>query len=122
MMRTTPELAPPSKFPRHTPSSTCWWRSPHWSSTGLTPFLGRPGQCGYFYATPMGGRLASTYDLACNRPHTQRIFSGIGFRTWSPPAPKPRLYRYATTALGAREKFIRMNKRAVTNQIKVKAN
>ncbi|GBM78155.1 hypothetical protein AVEN_2437-1 [Araneus ventricosus] len=28
----------------------------------------------------------STYDLACNRPHTWRIFSGIWFRTWNPPA------------------------------------
>ncbi|GBL98552.1 hypothetical protein AVEN_111660-1 [Araneus ventricosus] len=34
-----------------------------------------------FRATPTGGRLATTYDLACNRPHTRRIFSGIGFRT-----------------------------------------
>ncbi|GBO06676.1 hypothetical protein AVEN_79355-1 [Araneus ventricosus] len=42
-----------------------------------------------FHATLTGGRLASTYDLACNRPHTRRIFSGIGFRTWNPPAPKP---------------------------------
>ncbi|GBM52620.1 hypothetical protein AVEN_16734-1 [Araneus ventricosus] len=53
--------------------------SPRWSSTGLTPFLGRPGQCGYFYATPTGGRLATSYDLACNKPHTRRIFSGVGF-------------------------------------------
>ncbi|GBM34462.1 hypothetical protein AVEN_106705-1 [Araneus ventricosus] len=45
-----------------------------------------------FHATPTGGRLATTYDLACNRPHTRRIFSGIGFRTWNPPAPKPRRY------------------------------
>ncbi|GBO09509.1 hypothetical protein AVEN_212617-1 [Araneus ventricosus] len=59
---------------------------PRWSSTGLTPFLGKLGQCGYFYATPTGGRLATTYDLACNRPHTRRIFSGIGFRTLSTPA------------------------------------
>ncbi|GBO37710.1 hypothetical protein AVEN_15254-1 [Araneus ventricosus] len=45
----------------------------------------------------MGGRLATTYDLACNRPHTRRIFSGIGFRAWNPPASKPRLYYLATT-------------------------
>ncbi|GBM76432.1 hypothetical protein AVEN_2083-1 [Araneus ventricosus] len=76
MTMTTPELAPPL----------------HWSSTGLTPFLGRPGQCGYFYATPTGGRLTTTYDLMCNRPHTRRIFRGIGFRIWNPPAPKPRPY------------------------------
>ncbi|GBM73515.1 hypothetical protein AVEN_103945-1 [Araneus ventricosus] len=55
--------------------------SPRWSSTGLTPFLGRRGQCGYFYATPTGGRLATTYDLAYNRPHTRQIFGGIGFRS-----------------------------------------
>ncbi|GBM45001.1 hypothetical protein AVEN_225747-1 [Araneus ventricosus] len=63
-----------------------------WSSTGLAPSLGRPGQCGYFCATPTGARLATMYDLACNRPHTRRIFSGIGFRAWSPPAPAPRPY------------------------------
>ncbi|GBM36268.1 hypothetical protein AVEN_160958-1, partial [Araneus ventricosus] len=28
-----------------------------------------------------------TYDLACNWP---MIFSGIGFRTWNPLAPKPK--------------------------------
>ncbi|GBN45487.1 hypothetical protein AVEN_20430-1 [Araneus ventricosus] len=39
-----------------------------------------------------------TYDLTCNRPHTRRIFSGIWFRTWSPPAPRPRPYYLATAA------------------------
>ncbi|GBM58243.1 hypothetical protein AVEN_85842-1 [Araneus ventricosus] len=29
-----------------------------------------------FHATPTGGRLTTTYDLTCNRPHTRRIFSG----------------------------------------------
>ncbi|GBM96595.1 hypothetical protein AVEN_161299-1 [Araneus ventricosus] len=29
-----------------------------------------------------------TYDLACTRLNTRRIISGIGFRTWNPPAPK----------------------------------
>ncbi|GBL83508.1 hypothetical protein AVEN_196355-1 [Araneus ventricosus] len=28
----------------------------------------------------------------CNTPHTPRIFGGIGFRSWNPPAPKPRPY------------------------------
>ncbi|GBM06323.1 hypothetical protein AVEN_121369-1 [Araneus ventricosus] len=46
-----------------------------------------------FHATPAGGRLATTYDLACNRPHTRRIFSAIGFRIWNPPAPKPKHYQ-----------------------------
>ncbi|GBN35831.1 hypothetical protein AVEN_33760-1 [Araneus ventricosus] len=66
--------------------------APHWFSTGLAPLLGSRGQCGCFYATPTGGRLATAYDLACSRSHTRRIFSGIGFRTRNPPAPKPRPY------------------------------
>ncbi|GBO15311.1 hypothetical protein AVEN_56285-1 [Araneus ventricosus] len=37
---------------------------PRWFCIGLAPFLGRRGQCGYFCATPMGGRLVTTYDLA----------------------------------------------------------
>ncbi|GBM24711.1 hypothetical protein AVEN_46204-1 [Araneus ventricosus] len=32
-----------------------------------------------FRATPTGGLLATAYDLACNRPHTRRILSGIRF-------------------------------------------
>ncbi|GBM85873.1 hypothetical protein AVEN_89746-1 [Araneus ventricosus] len=44
-----------------------------------------------FRATPMGRRLATTYDLAFNRPHTRRIFGRIGFRfrglTTRPPRP-----------------------------------
>ncbi|GBL78136.1 hypothetical protein AVEN_143420-1 [Araneus ventricosus] len=54
-----------------------------------------------FHATLTGERLATTYDLACNRPHTRRIFSGSRFRTWNPPAqsrdlttrpPRPRMF------------------------------
>ncbi|GBN54183.1 hypothetical protein AVEN_97301-1 [Araneus ventricosus] len=41
-----------------------------------------------FRATPAGGRLDIAYYLAYGGPHTWRIFSGIGFRTWNPPAPK----------------------------------
>ncbi|GBL83758.1 hypothetical protein AVEN_132658-1 [Araneus ventricosus] len=37
-----------------------------------------------FHATT-GGRLATAYDLACNRPHTRQICSGMGFRIWNPP-------------------------------------
>ncbi|GBL84092.1 hypothetical protein AVEN_273643-1 [Araneus ventricosus] len=33
----------------------------------------------------------STYDLTCNGAAARRSFSGIGFRTSSPPLPKPRL-------------------------------
>ncbi|GBM78389.1 hypothetical protein AVEN_86067-1 [Araneus ventricosus] len=36
-----------------------------------------------FRATPKGGRLVTTYELICNRPHTLRNFSGIGFQTWT---------------------------------------
>ncbi|GBM22947.1 hypothetical protein AVEN_172300-1 [Araneus ventricosus] len=54
--------------------------------TRTTPELVPPSP--NFHATPTGGRLTTTYDLACNRPHTRRIFSGIGFRTWNPPGPK----------------------------------
>ncbi|GBN61473.1 hypothetical protein AVEN_170406-1 [Araneus ventricosus] len=50
--------------------------------TRTTPELAPPSP--NFRATPTGGRLATTYDLACNRPHTRRIFSGIGFRTCDP--------------------------------------
>ncbi|GBM32743.1 hypothetical protein AVEN_83716-1 [Araneus ventricosus] len=73
--------------------------SPRWSSTGLTPFLGRPGQCGYFCATPTGERLATAYDLACNGSHTRRIFSGIGFGACGSPFPGSEPYHLATAAL-----------------------
>ncbi|GBO28157.1 hypothetical protein AVEN_97396-1 [Araneus ventricosus] len=43
-------------------------------------------------ATPTGGRLATTYDVVCSRPHTLRMFGGAGFRTWNNPALKPRPY------------------------------
>ncbi|GBN77198.1 hypothetical protein AVEN_220542-1 [Araneus ventricosus] len=66
MTRTTTELAPPS------PS---------------------------FRTTPTAGSLATKHDLGCSGPHTRRIFGGIGFRTWSPPAPKPRPYHLATMTL-----------------------
>ncbi|GBN84429.1 hypothetical protein AVEN_128575-1 [Araneus ventricosus] len=38
------------------------------------------------------------YDLTYNRPNTKRILSGIVFRTWNPPSPKPRPYYWATAA------------------------
>ncbi|GBL74340.1 hypothetical protein AVEN_235318-1 [Araneus ventricosus] len=53
---------------------------------------------------PAVGRLTTTYDLTCNRAHTWRIFSEIGFRTWNPPAPKPRTYHLATAAYFSLEK------------------
>ncbi|GBN87511.1 hypothetical protein AVEN_24458-1 [Araneus ventricosus] len=58
--------------------------------TRTTPELAPPSPS--FHATPPGGRLAATCGLACNRPHTRQIFSGIGFRAWSPAASKPRPY------------------------------
>ncbi|GBN95964.1 hypothetical protein AVEN_235199-1 [Araneus ventricosus] len=76
MTRTTPELAPPSPNFHATPTATPGLAAP---SPGCR-------------AAPAGGRLTTTYDLACNRPHTRRFFSEIGFRTWNNPAPKPRPY------------------------------
>ncbi|GBN08988.1 hypothetical protein AVEN_215965-1 [Araneus ventricosus] len=102
MTRTTPELPPPSLFGQclyHffiVPNKS---RPPHAGGglpTGplpdLHPFWVGRASVGIFYATPTGGRLTTTYDLTCNRPHTRRIFSGIGSRTWNPPTPKPRPY------------------------------
>ncbi|GBM68952.1 hypothetical protein AVEN_24358-1 [Araneus ventricosus] len=51
--------------------------------TRTTPEMAPPSP--NFRSTPTGGRLATTYDLACNRPDTRRIFSGIGFQTCDPP-------------------------------------
>ncbi|GBM88142.1 hypothetical protein AVEN_213957-1 [Araneus ventricosus] len=65
----------------------------HGQMTRTTPELAPPSP--NFHDTPTGGRLATAYDLTCNRPHTRRIFSGIGSRTWNPPAPKPRPYHSA---------------------------
>ncbi|GBN35561.1 hypothetical protein AVEN_157061-1 [Araneus ventricosus] len=39
-----------------------------------------------------------TYDLMCKRPHTRRISSEIGFRTWNPHPRSRDLYHQATTA------------------------
>ncbi|GBM10158.1 hypothetical protein AVEN_258760-1 [Araneus ventricosus] len=66
--------------------------------TRTTPELAPPSP--NFRATPTGGRLATTYDLACNRPHTRRIFSGIGFRTCDPPVPRgtKNLLTFTTTS------------------------
>ncbi|GBN98083.1 hypothetical protein AVEN_75042-1 [Araneus ventricosus] len=69
--------------------------------TRTTPELAPPSP--NFRATPTGGRLATTYDLACNRPHTRRIFSGIGFRACDPPVPRSRPYHQATAASMYRE-------------------
>ncbi|GBM72652.1 hypothetical protein AVEN_138211-1 [Araneus ventricosus] len=46
--------------------------------TRTTPELAPPSP--NFHATRTGGRLVTTYDLTCNRPHTRRIFSAIEFR------------------------------------------
>ncbi|GBN66931.1 hypothetical protein AVEN_61944-1 [Araneus ventricosus] len=54
--------------------------------TRTTPELAPPSP--NFRALPTGGCFVTTYDLACNRPHTRRIFSGIGFRTCYPPVPR----------------------------------
>ncbi|GBN48722.1 hypothetical protein AVEN_98708-1 [Araneus ventricosus] len=39
--------------------------------------------------TPAGGCLDTADDLTCDRFHTRRVDSGIGFRTQYPQAPKP---------------------------------
>ncbi|GBM16321.1 hypothetical protein AVEN_194059-1 [Araneus ventricosus] len=59
----------------------------HGQMTRTTPELAHPSP--NFHATLTGGHLATTYDLACSRPHKRRIFGGIGFQAWSPPAPRP---------------------------------
>ncbi|GBN47453.1 hypothetical protein AVEN_149419-1 [Araneus ventricosus] len=51
-----------------------------------------------FRFTPAGGHLGISYGLAYNRPHARRISSGIGFRIWKFPVPKPRPYHSATEA------------------------
>ncbi|GBM60674.1 hypothetical protein AVEN_62625-1 [Araneus ventricosus] len=58
--------------------------------TRTTPELAHPSL--NFLTTPTRGRLATTYDLECNRPHTRQIFGGIGFRTCDPPVPRSRPY------------------------------
>ncbi|GBM48355.1 hypothetical protein AVEN_37805-1 [Araneus ventricosus] len=60
--------------------------------TRTTPEMAPPSP--NFRATPTGGRLATTYDLVCNRPHTRRIFGGIGFRTCDPPVPRNNVLLY----------------------------
>ncbi|GBO17154.1 hypothetical protein AVEN_197678-1 [Araneus ventricosus] len=57
-----------------------------WSDDEDDAWAGTPSP--NFRASPTAGRLAITYDLACNRPHTRRIFSGIGFRTYDPLVPR----------------------------------
>ncbi|GBN31719.1 hypothetical protein AVEN_194210-1 [Araneus ventricosus] len=52
-----------------------------------------------FRAIPAAGRLATTYDLACNRLHTRRIFGGIGLRTCDPPVPSLGPCHWASVAL-----------------------
>ncbi|GBL78972.1 hypothetical protein AVEN_48935-1 [Araneus ventricosus] len=59
----------------------------------LAPFLSPS-----LRTTSAGGRLVTTYGLACSRLHAPNIFSGIGFRDWSPPAAKPRPCHLATGA------------------------
>ncbi|GBN36091.1 hypothetical protein AVEN_178781-1 [Araneus ventricosus] len=72
--------------------------------TRTTPELTPPSPNSH--ANQTGGRLATTYDLTCNRPHTRRIFSGIEFRSWNPPAPKTRPYHYATTVISEMEDML----------------
>ncbi|GBO26882.1 hypothetical protein AVEN_213045-1 [Araneus ventricosus] len=50
------------------------------SSTGLTPFLGRPGQCGYFCITPGGRAFVPLPDMRALSPHARRISIRIRFK------------------------------------------
>ncbi|GBM88954.1 hypothetical protein AVEN_269055-1 [Araneus ventricosus] len=64
------------KLPYHTSfPRTYVWLALNW--------VGRVG-VDYVCTTPAEGRLATTYDLTCNKPPTRWIFSGIGFRTFRP--------------------------------------
>ncbi|GBM55679.1 hypothetical protein AVEN_188301-1 [Araneus ventricosus] len=49
-----------------------------------------------------------TYDLACSRPNTRRIFSGFRFRTWNLKAPE-RSHHYSTAASRKLFCYERMN-------------
>ncbi|GBM20871.1 hypothetical protein AVEN_224117-1 [Araneus ventricosus] len=50
-----------------------------------------------FHDTPMEDIEPLTYDLNCKRSHIRRIFSGIEYRTWIPPASKPWSYHGDTS-------------------------
>ncbi|GBO43103.1 hypothetical protein AVEN_11554-1 [Araneus ventricosus] len=53
--------------------------------TRTTPRLASPLQTS---APCRRGDVATAYDLAYSGPHARRIFSEIGFRAWSPSAPR----------------------------------
>ncbi|GBM43710.1 hypothetical protein AVEN_60514-1 [Araneus ventricosus] len=63
------------------PFSTCWWgvSLPAGPRPGFAPLLGRPGQCGYFCATPAGGHLAPTYDWRVTGPMQDGSSLELGF-------------------------------------------
>ncbi|GBL86707.1 hypothetical protein AVEN_170757-1, partial [Araneus ventricosus] len=62
----------------------------------LRVYAGDPGwvERRHFFRTLTAGKVTSPNPaggtrmdpLACSRPHAERIFIGIGFRTWHPPA------------------------------------
>ncbi|GBM81582.1 hypothetical protein AVEN_82168-1 [Araneus ventricosus] len=56
--------------------------------TRVAPELATPSSS--FRATPTGGRLATTYDLACGGPHARRIFCGIGSLEFEPATLRSR--------------------------------
>ncbi|GBN54109.1 hypothetical protein AVEN_85985-1 [Araneus ventricosus] len=77
MTRTTPELAPPSPNFRATAKGG---RLATTNDIGV--YSGTPGWVGFRTLTtePNPNRGTRIGPLACSRPHTRRIFSGIGFR------------------------------------------
>ncbi|GBN48375.1 hypothetical protein AVEN_150676-1 [Araneus ventricosus] len=82
-------------------------RPPHAGGTALSPLVpsrpytlpGRPDSVVIFALHQREDVWPPMYDLTNKRPNKQRIFSGLGFRTWSPPARKSKSYHYATAAL-----------------------
>ncbi|GBN89212.1 hypothetical protein AVEN_72584-1 [Araneus ventricosus] len=89
MTRMTPELARPS--PNFPPTPTGGRLATTYDFRVHSGTPGWVGRC-YFFRTlttekvtspnPTGGTRID--PLACNRPHTRRIFSGIGLRTYDP--------------------------------------
>ncbi|GBM08649.1 hypothetical protein AVEN_52482-1 [Araneus ventricosus] len=62
-----------------------------WSENEDNTLTGTPSP--NYCSTQAGGCLANTYDFTCNKSHTWRNFSGSGFGTWNPIAPKSRPYQ-----------------------------
>ncbi|GBO14650.1 hypothetical protein AVEN_111432-1 [Araneus ventricosus] len=94
MTRAIPELAHPLQT---SAPHQCFHAIPHHTNASTSILVnskphGRVGGRGLWAPHQMEDVCPPTSDLTCNRPNTRRIFSGIGFPTWNPPAPEPRPY------------------------------